>query len=358
VGAFLSGGIDSTLVVGAAAAASPEPLQTCSIGFEESAFNELPFARAAAARFHTQHVDQVATPDAALALDRLSHFFDEPFADPSMIPTSLVSRLARTRVKVALSGDGGDEAFGGYPRYAKQLRERQVRAWLPGWAPEAIRPLGVRWPHLPLFANLALDAADAYANATTTCRLPLRRQLLSGDVISALNGFVPGSPLVEAQRRVDATDPVAGMIAADLAVRLPDRYLVKVDRASMAEGLEVRPPFLDHELLELSARVPSSLKVHRGETKWILKRAGREWLDPSDSDRPKQGFDMPTAAWLRGPLRAMFEERVLRSGSPIADLVDRHAVAEALQTHVAGRRDHRHPLWALLVLASWAARYR
>jgi asparagine synthase (glutamine-hydrolysing) len=359
VGAFLSGGIDSTLIVSSAARQMSGEVQTFSMGFTEARFDELPFARIVARAVQTRHSEELATVDAVSLLDTLTRCFDEPFADPSMLPTYLVSRLARRSVKVVLSGDGGDEAFGGYVRYAKQQQEARVRRLIPGWARRTlVRRLGAVWPDVPLLADIAGDAAVGYANATSTCRLPLRRRLLSPDVVRSLNGFVPGRQMIDAQAVAPPSDIVAGAIAADVAVRLPDRYLVKVDRASMAHGLEVRPPFLDHELLELAARIPSNLKVRGGRPKWILKRAGRTLLPGEIARRGKQGFDMPIGEWLRGPLRPLVEARLLTSGSPVADLIDRGTVARLFESHRAGRVDGRHPLWALLVLASWASHYR
>jgi asparagine synthase (glutamine-hydrolysing) len=368
VGAFLSGGLDSSAVVALAAGATSGPLRTFSIGFREESFSELPYAREVAGRFGTQHTEEIVTADAIRLLDSLTHYYDEPFADSSAVPTFLVSRLAARSVKVVLSGDGGDEAFGGYSRYAHDLKEASVRHYLPPWLRRLIlAPLARAWPKadwLPrplrgktLLTNLSLDGAAAYANTVTLCRLPLRRRLLNRDLAGALNGHSPGLPLEMAYANAPAGDPLAGMLAADISTILPDDFLVKVDRASMAHGLEVRPPLLDHELMELAARIPSAWKVRGGKTKWVFKESYRRLLSSALIDRPKHGFEIPIDAWLRGPLRETFESAVLDSRARIRDLVDQPAVRSLYRSHLSGVGRHGNVLWSLLVLARWAERY-
>jgi asparagine synthase (glutamine-hydrolysing) len=368
VGAFLSGGLDSSMVVARSADSVQGALQTFSIGFAEESFSELPYARQVAERFGTHHVEEIATPDAVSLLDQLTHYYDEPFADSSAIPTYLVSRLASRSVKVVLSGDGGDEAFGGYARYAHDLKEAALRRLLPAWFRRlALRPLARAWPKadwLPrrlraktLLTNLSLDAGDAYANTLALCRPPLRRELLAPDLRARLNGHVPERPIREGYATAPADDPLGGMIAADVGTLLPDDFLVKVDRASMAHGLEVRPPLLDHELLELAARIPSGLKVRAAETKWLFKHLCRQALPASVIDRPKQGFEMPIDAWLRGSLRDQFESAVLSPGARAAELVNQTTARKLYRAHVRGTGRHGAALWSLLVLSRWAERY-
>jgi asparagine synthase (glutamine-hydrolysing) len=368
VGAFLSGGIDSSIVVGSAAGRTEGPLHTFSIGFREESFSELPYARRVASQFRTRHVEEVVTPDAVDLVDELAHYFDEPFADASAVPTYLVARLASRTVKVVLSGDGGDEAFGGYARYAHDLREARVRRCLPGWFRATILgPLGRRWPKadwLPrvlraktALTNLSLDPASAYANTISLCRLPLRRQLLANDLAAGLNGHRPEELIQREYAAAPSGDALAGMIAADVAVVLPDDFLVKVDRASMAHGLEVRPPLLDHELLELAARIPSAYKVHGRQTKWVLKQAYRNRLSDDVLRRPKQGFEMPIDAWLRGPLRDMFEGAVLSPQARVRDLINQEVARKVHRAHLGGIGRHGSVLWSLLILARWAERY-
>jgi asparagine synthase (glutamine-hydrolysing) len=368
VGAFLSGGVDSSVVVGAGAPHAAGPVRTFSIGFREEAFCELPYARQVADLWGCRHEAEIVTPDAVDLLDEMSLYYDEPFADASAVPTLLVSRLAGRRVKVVLSGDGGDEAFGGYARYAHDLGEAAVRRRLPGWVRRGlIGPAGRAWPKAdwlprPLRAktaltNLALDPASAYANTLSICRAPLRRRLLSPDLAAGLDSHEPERVVRDGFRRAPATDPLAGMIAADIATVLPDDFLVKVDRASMASGLEVRPPLLDHELLELAARIPSRYKVRDGQTKWVFKRAYHDRLPAAVTGRPKQGFEMPIDAWLRGPLRATFEAAVLDRTSPVGGLIDQDRAGRLYRAHLAGVGRHGNVLWSLLVLALWSNRY-
>jgi asparagine synthase (glutamine-hydrolysing) len=368
VGAFLSGGLDSSIVTASSAGSTRGPLQTFSMGFADELFSELPYARQVAEQFGTRHVEEIVTPDAAGLLDELSHYYDEPFADSSAIPTFLVSRLASRSVKVVLSGDGGDEGFGGYARYAHDMKEAAVRRWLPGWFRRlALGPLARAWPKadwLPralraktLLTNLSLDAGRAYANTLTVCRPPLRRNLLNPDLAAHLNGHRPEQVVMDGHATAPRNDALGGMIAADVATILPDDFLVKVDRASMAHGLEVRPPFLDHELLELAARIPSRWKVRGGEGKWILKQTFRKRLPADCVWRRKHGFEMPIDSWLRGPLRAMFELAVLAPSARVSALVDQAVARKVYQSHLAGRGRHGGVLWSLLILARWAERY-
>lgn len=368
VGAFLSGGLDSSMMVAISTGAAQAPLQTFSIGFADESFSELPYARQVAARFGARHTEEMVAPDAVSLLGELTQFYDEPFADSSAIPTYLVSRLASRSVKVVLSGDGGDEAFGGYARYAHDLREASLRRLLPGWFRRmALAPLAQLWPKsdwLPrrlraktLLTNLSLDPGAAYANTLSCCRLPLRRTLLAPDVSARLNGHVPEQLIRADYASAPPFDALGGMIAADVGTILPDDFLVKVDRASMAHGLEVRPPLLDHELLELAARLPSEWKVRGCETKWIFKRLCRQRLPASVIDRPKHGFELPIDAWLRGPLGEMFESAVLSPRARVAGLVHQPAVGSLYRAHRRGTGRHGQVLWCLLVLAHWVERY-
>jgi asparagine synthase (glutamine-hydrolysing) len=368
VGAFLSGGVDSSVIVASCADRTNGRLRTFSIGFREESFTELPYARQVAQQFGSSHIEEIVTPDAVGLVDQLTKHYDEPFADSSAIPTFLVSRLAAQNVKVVLSGDGGDEAFGGYARYAHDLKEAAVRRWLPHWFRRTLLgPLAQRWPKadwLPrplraktLLTNLSLDAGDAYANTLSLCRLPLRRQLMAPDLAAELNGHRPEQRLLTGHASAPGDDSLGGMIAADVSVTLPDDFLVKVDRASMAHGLEVRPPLLDHELFELAARIPSSFKVRGGQTKWVLKEAYRHQLPAEILWRPKHGFDIPVDTWLRGPLRAMFEAAVFDPQARVRDLVDQAAARNLYQAHLNGTGRHGGVMWSLLVLARWADRY-
>lgn len=386
VGAFLSGGLDSSAVVGEACGAFSKnqhsgsgndappsslsvgsSLQTFSMGFRESNFSELPYARQVAQHCGTRHHEQIVTPDAATLVDELSFHFDEPFGDPSAAPTYLLSRLTRGHVKVALSGDGGDECFGGYARYAHDLGEAAIRAALPVWVRKrALAPLASLWPKsdwLPRrlraktrLTNLALDADAAYANTLAICRWPERRRMMARGLAAGLNGRRP-EDLVRAAFATGAADPLAGMLAADTAVLLPDDFLTKVDRSSMACGLEVRPPLVDHELLELAATIPSRWKVRDNNTKWIFKQTYADRLPHGAVWRAKQGFEIPVDDWLRRPLREMFEASVLASNSRVAELIDQRQIEKLYRSHIAKIGRHGNVLWSMLMLSRWAERW-
>lgn len=368
VGAFLSGGLDSSVVVACGSAATQDRLATFSMGFNEAEFSELPYARQVARQFGTEHMEELVTPDAAAIVDELAFYYDEPFGDSSAVPTYLVSRLASRHAKVVLSGDGGDEAFGGYRRYAHDLWEASLRRGLPGWIRRcALAPLAAVWPKadwLPkpmraktLLTNLSLQPAAAYANTLMLCRQPRRRRLLEPGLAAALNGFSPEESICRPFAAAPPCDALAGMLAADVETLLPDDYLTKVDRASMACGLEVRPPLVDHELLELTARMPSDLKVRGGETKWLFKRAFDSVLPRDVVWRAKQGFEIPIDRWLRGPLRPMFEDVVLAPGARVADIINQREVERLYRAHLGRTGRHGSALWAMLMLASWSEKF-
>lgn len=367
VGAFLSGGLDSSAVVAALAEAGGPQLTTFSIGFQEARFSELAYARQIAKKYDTRHVEAIVTPEAVASLADLVKFYDEPFADASAIPMMHVSRLAAQHVKVVLSGDGGDEAFGGYRRYAHDLKESAVRRHLPGFIRSGLlRPLANCWPKvdwLPrrlraktTLMNLSLSDAAAYANTISVCRNPLRRRMFQSSLRQQLNGHVPESRICDAFGD-QGGDCLRGMIAADIDMLLPDDFLTKVDRASMACGLEVRPPLVDHEFLELTSRIPSSLKVNAGRTKWIFKRACDGWLPNDVVHRPKQGFDLPIDDWLRGPLREAFAETVLSPAARIGVYLDQTIISGLQDAHQRKTGCHGQMLWSLLVLGAWMEQY-
>jgi len=368
VGAFLSGGIDSSVVVACATKAAERPIQTFSIGFREQRFNELPFARMVADAYGTQHVEQIVTPDAVSLLNDLSYYYDEPFGDSSSIPTYLVSKLASRHVRVVLSGDGGDEAFGGYARYLHDVREAAIRRRVPRWMRQAVlAPAASAWPRsdwLPralraksFLTNLSLEPAQAYANTLSLSRSDARRALMARHRRAAIHVDEGDHAIRSAYESADSDDALISMCAADLAVTLPDDYLVKVDRASMANGLEVRPPLLDHELLELTMTIPSRWKIRGGEGKWIMKQAFHADLPAGILKRPKAGFEIPVDDWLRGPLRPVFEEVVLNASAPVADLVDQSVARKLFEAHGRGWSRHGSVLWTLLALGAWANRH-
>jgi asparagine synthase (glutamine-hydrolysing) len=314
----------------------------------------------------TDHYEDVVTPDALESLTSLTQFYDEPFADSSAIPTMAVAKLAREHVKVVVSGDGGDEAFGGYTRYMHDLREGAIRGRLPVWFRKGLlSPAGRIWPKadwLPrvlraktTLTNLSLDPAAAYANTISICRPDLRRQLLTNAVQRHLRGYHPEERVQEPFRR--GHDLLQSMLLCDVELMLPDDFLVKVDRASMSVGLEVRPPLVDHEFLEMAIRIPSRFKIRGGESKAIFKSLARQKLPAKTIDRPKQGFEIPIDAWLRGPLRPLVEDSLLSECSPVGDIINQSIARTMYRQHCAGVGRHGGVIWSLLVLAEWMKAY-
>lgn len=363
VGAFLSGGLDSSAIVAMMAGLRSDPVQTFSIGFNEGEFSELPHAREVASHFGCHHIEEIVTPEAARDLDDLTFLYDEPFADASAIPTMAVSRLAARHVKVVLSGDGGDELFGGYARYSHDLKEAEIRNHIPRIVRSLVlKPMAAMWPKfdwLPrplrlktLLQNISLDPAEAYANTVSACRKSIRRSLLKADFAASLSEYRPEqsivTPFLQGHR-----DALSGMLSADTNVLLPDDFLTKVDRASMGFGLEVRPPLIDWKLMELVASMPSEFKIRSGSKKWILKQLYESRLPNDLVNRRKQGFELPVDEWLRGPLRDQIHTHVLNPQGGLAQFINVNKVRGLYESHCRGTGRHGQLLWSLLVLARW-----
>ena len=368
LGAFLSGGIDSSTLVGLMSRASSQPVNTFSIGFSDGTYNELPYAREVAALFHTHHRERTVSPNLDELFERLVVHLDEPFADTSLFPTFAVSEMAREHVKVVLSGDGGDELFGGYDTYQAQAMAARL-----GWMGDRLMPAlaGVAAALPPtekkkglvnkvkrFSAGAAAAPADlghyrwmVYLGARDKARLyaPALRGALAGSDVYA--------PVREALGRFGQDDALNRQLYADLCLYLADDILVKVDRMSMATSLETRAPFLDGDVMELAFSMPGRLKIRNGERKWILKQAVRGLLPESILSRRKEGFSIPMKNWLRRELQPLMRdllapERVARRG-----LFDAAAVTALVDDHVAGRENHAHTLFPLMVFERWATEY-
>lgn len=363
VGAFLSGGLDSSCIVATASELRSDPLQTFSIGFHESEYNELPHAASVARKFGCQHVEEVVTAEVIGDLDDLVFLYDEPFADTSAISTIAVSRVAARHVRVALSGDGGDELFAGYRRYTHDLKEAGLRELLPNWLRSSLlRRMAAVWPKLDwlprplriqtLLQNLSTEPEVAYANTVSICRAHLRQQLLNPDFMMEHADHRP-EQIVESAFLSGKRDVLSGMLAADTGVLLPDDFLTKVDRASMGFGLEVRPPLIDWQLMELAASMPSDLKIRHGSGKWLLKEIFEPRLPDRLVHRRKQGFELPIDEWLRGPLKDQFHQTVLSPDSGLAAFINVPFAAQLYRAHCSGRGRYGQVLWSLLVLGRW-----
>lgn len=360
LGAFLSGGVDSFAVVDSMARAHGGAVVACTMGFEDPAVDERTHARLAAQQCGAVLHEGVVTSADLLDQSWFDAIFDEPFADSSAIPTYHVSRLARQHVTVALSGDGGDEAFAGYRRYKYDVVENRVRGLLPRaiWA-----GLGLAYPKLDwlpravrfkrTFQNLALSPAEAYARSVSSVLPEEARGLLTPAWRDAAED--PLAAVRAAYEASDGPDALARAAAADYATWLPGDILVKVDRASMAVSLEVRAPLLDHELVELAASMPSAMKLAGGETKAFLRRALSERLGRDALMRSKQGFHVPLRSWMAGAVGDALES-TLAAGQQV-DIVDPAAVRRLLVEHRSGARDHGELLWAVSVLQRFLARW-
>jgi asparagine synthase (glutamine-hydrolysing) len=359
LGAFLSAGVDSSSVVAIMNQFQP-PVTTCSVGFEERTYNEAADARVFARSMESNHFEETVKPDAATLLPKLAWHYDEPFADSSAVPTYYVSKIAREHVTVALSGDGGDENFAGYRRYKLSLWEDRLREPLPEWARRGVfGPLGRLYPKLgwaprvfrakSTFESLARSSMEGYFHGISCCPPALKNRLLGGDVVRSLNGYDSSEVHRYHYNRATTTDPLSRMQYVDIKTYLVDDILTKVDRASMANSLEVRCPLLDHELMELVARMPSRLKLHRGQGKYIFKRALERTLPKNVLHRPKKGFAVPVAEWLRGELKGMAREAILRND----DLLDRKFVQKCWDQHQRGQRDWSALLWCVLMFRTW-----
>ncbi len=360
LGAFLSGGVDSSAVVAFMAEASRNAVETCSIGFDQADHDETRFAAQVAERFATRHRARIVAADDFALIDTLAAVFDEPFADASALATYRVAELAREKVKVALSGDGADEAFAGYRRYRLFAVEERVRGLLPQGVGRALGRLGDNWPKLdwaprPFRAKTTLQAlgksgGEAYAEAVGVTPPALRQRLYAPGFRSALQGHRAEDRYVRAMERAPASDALSRAQYADLKIWLPGDILTKVDRTSMAVGLEAREPLLDHRLVEFAARVPAGMRLRRGSGKWLMKRALGRYLPDEILHRRKMGFVTPVSAWFRGPLAG--EAAGIARGSALAETgwFDEAAIARVAADHRAGRADHGRLLWQLLML--------
>lgn len=367
LGAFLSGGVDSSAVVALMSSLKTDPVQTSSIGFGEQKFNELPYAREIVKTYNTDHHEMVVSPDAAGILEELTWYFDEPFSDSSAIPTYYVSQVARQKVTVALSGDGGDENFAGYRRYYFDRLENQLRAIFPaGFRHNAIGALARIYPKadwLPqifraktLLTNLSLDPVEGYYNSMSWFQA-FKKDILSSDMRKRLSGYHPISHYHEYYDNLQFSDPLSKIQYLDVKTYLVDDILTKVDRASMAHALEVRVPVLDHEFMELVATIPSGLKLKGKNGKHIFKKALEPVLPESCLYRKKMGFSIPLSQWLRTELKPVFENKVLSGNGFSLNYLDKDAVENLWTHHLSGRSDYGFELWSILFLEEWGRRW-
>jgi asparagine synthase (glutamine-hydrolysing) len=364
LGAFLSGGVDSSAVVAMMAGLMPEPVNTCSISFGDPAFNESQYAQKVADHYGTHHyVEQVDQDDFDL-IDRLSFLYDEPFADSSAMPTYRVCGLARKRVTVALSGDGGDENLAGYRRYRWHLYEERMRGMLPlglrkplfgllggmypkaDWAPKFLRAKST-------FEALGRDSVEGYFHGVSIMKDAMRQRLFSPSFQRDLQGYNAVEVLRMHAGKCPVEDALSRVQYLDMKTYLVGDILTKVDRASMAHALEVRVPLLDHELVEWISGLPASLKLQGREGKFIFKKALEPYLPDDILYRDKMGFAVPLASWFRGPLRQRLNNALIDPVLSDSGFFNSSVIKEMLDQHHSGRRDHSASLWTLLMFQSF-----
>jgi asparagine synthase (glutamine-hydrolysing) len=361
LGAFLSGGVDSSLIVGLMAEASSRPVRTFSIGFDEPTFDELEHARTVARHFGTDHHEYVVKPDALAILDDLIAAFDEPFGDSSAIPTWYVSELARRHVTVVLSGDGGDELFGGYDRYFPHPRVATFDRWAP---PGSRAVAAVLWPRLPhgvtgknFLRRVARDVRGRYLDVIGFFQRDEKQALLTVDLQQQIGDVDAEERLARHFERFAALPWHGQMMHFDFETYLPEDILAKVDRMSMAHSIESRVPLLDNDVVDYAARLPVSVKIRNGRRKHILKEAAAGLVPPSILERRKQGFGVPVATWFRGGLRDLSAEVLLSPRARQRGYFEPRFLERLVREHAAGRRDHAARLWALVIFELWHRQY-
>jgi asparagine synthase (glutamine-hydrolysing) len=361
LGAFLSGGVDSSCVVAMMSHIMKRPVTTCSIGFEEPEFNESEFARQIAEQFHTDHHEQLVRPSAIEVIDKLAWHFDEPFADSSAIPTYYVSAVARQHVTVALGGDGGDENFAGYRRYYFDQFENRLRSWVPaGLRRRIFGPLGKYYPALAwaprvfrgkaTFQSLSRSPLEGYFNSVSIFRPDEKARLLTEDFRKSLQGYDSLDVFRHYYDRAGTDDLLSRIQYVDMKTYLPDDILTKVDRASMAVSLEVRAPLLDHQLMERVACIPSSLKLRHTNGKYILKKAMESVLPKDILYRKKQGFAVPLNRWFRRELKDYAHDVIFSRQDGILD----HSFLNKIwDQHQSNRFNRSAYLWSVLMFRKW-----
>lgn len=368
LGAFLSGGIDSSVVVAIMSRLIRKPVVTNSIGFTKREYNELDYAQATSKLFGTDHHEYVVAPDAVEVVNKLSWYYDEPFADSSSIPTYYVSKMTRKNVTVALSGDGGDENFAGYRRYYFDRLENSMRALLPAsfrqhfigslariypkadWLPQTFRAK-------TLLTNIAHDSVYGYFNSMSYFLPEMKGRALSPEVKRNLRGYNSIDVFRRHYENADTGDALSRTQYVDFKTYLVDDILTKVDRASMANSLEVRVPILDHKFVELVAQIPSYLKLNGKTSKYIFKKAVGRLLPDEILNRKKMGFGIPVGEWLKKELKPLVHDTILSKTFEERALFDTRYVHWLWKQHTSGMRDCTQPLWALLSFELWAKKF-
>ncbi len=366
LGAFLSGGVDSSAVVGLMAAHSERPVTTCSIGFDSSRFDEVHWASQVAQQFGTDHHEFTVRENVAGSLESIARYFDEPFADPSFVPTYFVSQLARQKVTVALAGDGGDENFAGYSKYSTDKTENRLRSIFPTPLRRALFPALARIASdLPgpfrkagsLLDTLSVEADEGFYRTNCFFRPAVWDELAIGELEREIRGYDPGEQTRKLYHRADADDHLSRILYTDLKSYLPGDILVKVDRMSMANSLETRAPLLDYRVVEYAASIPSALKLYGAEKKHILKKAFDGMLTEDILYRKKMGFSVPLAQWLCQELKPLAGRMFTAADSVLANWFDMGGIQRLWQAHLAGNHRYTQELWCLLSFGLWCQQW-
>lgn len=367
LGAFLSGGVDSSAIVGLMANQSSQPVTTCSIGFDSERFDEVVFARQVAEQFKTDHHEFTVRENVVGNLENIARFFDEPFADPSFVPTYFVSQLARQKVTVALAGDGGDENFAGYSKYYTDSVENRLRNLFPSVLRRSLFPSLARIAGMvnqtharkaqSLLSTLALNPDTAFFVTNCFFRQSLWDDIAQGELARETSDYNPAEITQDYYRSAPADDHVSRILYTDIKTYLPGDILVKVDRMSMANSLETRAPLLDYRVVEYAAGIPSNLKLNGAEKKFVLKKTFSDLLTDDILYRKKMGFSVPLAEWLRSEIRDVAQGVFESDRGGLSQCFDMHAVRKLWQGHLKGDAHHTQELWSMLAYELWWRNY-
>jgi asparagine synthase (glutamine-hydrolysing) len=367
LGAFLSGGVDSSGVVAMMAQASETPVKTCTIGFDNKDFNEADFAREIAEKYKTEHHEYTVHQNVADRLEHIVSFFDEPFADPSLVPTFFVSELARKAVTVALAGDGGDEMFAGYEKYSVDDIENKLRNKFPEAVRKSIFPsLGKFAGKIPgtvgkkaksLLTSLSHDPAMGFYITNSMMTDDMWQSLVKTEVTEQLGDYHPSQYTLEMYNKADGPDHLSKILYTDIKTYMTGDILVKVDRMSMANSLEVRAPILDYQVAEFAATLPSSQKYRDGEKKYLLKEVFKPFIPDSLLYRKKMGFSTPLDEWFRGELKTLSESQIIGSQRGLKDIFESGVINKLWEEHQTRKGDHGIVLWSMLMYQMWFEKY-
>jgi asparagine synthase (glutamine-hydrolysing) len=367
LGAFLSGGVDSSGIVALMAEQAEktdgEAITTCSIGFDEEKFNETEFAKQVAEQYNTNHHELTVHDNVADSLKHIVSFFDEPFADPSLVPTYFVSKLAREKVTVAIAGDGGDEVFAGYSKYSVDHIENELRNKFPEWLRKKIFPSLAKIAGKvnltsfrkanSLLTSLSVEPAMGFYITNSMITNETWLTLVTERTKKELGSYHPSTQTVDKYNQADGQDHLSKILYTDMKTYLPGGILVKVDRMSMANSLEVRAPILDYKLMEFAATVPSRFKFKEGEKKYLLKEAFKKYLPDDILYRKKMGFSVPLASWLRNELKEIVEDKLITNSSGLTQIFKQTEITKLWCEHIAKNKDHSTVLWSMLMFQMW-----